>query len=283
MQYGGQKLTVGTYAGDFEEPCTSATVTLMVQSAPISGVPFTPLPTQYWQTPVNAMNVQNWYSISGPWLGLAAETFATTGAYNDSAAYNPYTAAPTTGHILWTKPWIEGGAVGGLPDGTGTTGTETDNFWATCQYEPKWAPVVMNGICYSTWYTGTTSDSNGIVAYNLYNGQTMWILNTTNALRCGMLTYWESPNQYGYVGPYIWTTGNLAGNSANNAPGATEWNMYDALTGEYILSVVNGTALTLTTDPNGNLIGYYVNATVGTEIINPNSYTSKVKQTPERH
>ena len=152
-----------------------------VQAA--SGYPNTPLPTQYWQTPVNAENVQNWYAITGPWMGYWDISFASTGMYNDSGAYNPYTTAPTTAHILWTKPWCVGGVAGG-----DAGGTESSDFWTTSQYEPKWAPVVMDGILYSSWFTtstGTGSD-NGIVATNLYSGQTLWIINTTNPLRCGM-------------------------------------------------------------------------------------------------
>jgi hypothetical protein len=45
----------------------------------------------------------------------------------------------------------------------------------------------------------------------------------------------------------------------------TQWNMYSAFTGEYVLSIVNGTGLTLREDENGNLIGYYINTTAGTE------------------
>ena len=37
--------------------------------------------------------------------------------------------------------------------------------------------------------------------------------------------------------------------------------MFDAMTGNYILSIVNGTSMTLTEDDHGDLIGYYVNST----------------------
>ncbi len=118
-------------------------------------VHITPLPTTYWQTPVNAENVQNWYAITGPWLGLAANFCSRT--YNGQCTiaagnYNPYTTAPTTGHILWTTPWCEGGVAGG----DAVQRTESGDYWITSQYEPKWAPVVINGIMYSTWYTTTT-------------------------------------------------------------------------------------------------------------------------------
>jgi len=295
MSYPGQTLqpvialigTGGSYVGDFEEPGKSPTVTLTVTSTPASQYIFTPLPTSYWQTPVNAENVQNWYAITGPWLGLSTQAFTTTGGYNGTISndvgdgnYNPYTTAPTTGHILWTTPWCEGGVAGGYSGGGPSSGTEEGDYWVTSQYEPKWAPVVINGIMYSAWYTGTTSESNGIRALNLYNGQQLWTINTQNPLVCGMVTYFETINEYGYIGPYIWTTGPLpasvTGGTAYPAEaGTTQWNMYDGLTGNYICSIVNGTGDSvgndaLTTDANGNLILYYINDTAGTQIIYPN-------------
>ena len=41
--------------------------------------------------------------------------------------------------------------------------------------------------------------------------------------------------------------------------------MYSAFTGQYVLSIVNGSGLTLREDENGNLIGYYINNTAGIE------------------
>ena len=129
----------------------------------------------------------------------------------------------------------------------------------------------MNGILYSTWYTTTTGYSNGIIAINLYNGQTLWTINTTNPLLCGMETQWKTINMYGVIGPYIITSGTLPGvNDATTfgpygPSAATEFNLYDALTGTYVLSIVNGTASpTFTTDANGNIIGYYTDTTPGT-------------------
>ena len=77
MSYPGQNLTgtnppaagysavIKAYIGAYYLPATSAIETLTVQQEPVSFIPFTPLPTNYWQTPVNAMNVNNWYAISG--------------------------------------------------------------------------------------------------------------------------------------------------------------------------------------------------------------------------
>jgi hypothetical protein len=274
MLYGGQILTGfgengydPTFAGDSMGSSTSNVAKLVVQQQPAGGIPTTPLPSSWWQTPVNSNNVYNWYSITGPWLGLAANAFGSTGAYNDSGSENPYTMGPVTGHILWTSPWCIGGVAGGDAGGNEQSGS----YWTTSQYEPKWNPVVIDGIEYSNWYTTTTSYSNGIVATNLYNGQTMWTINTDNSLVGGMQPIYETPNQYGVVGPYIITTGPLPGVNDKIDPffgPEGEYNLYDALTGKYVCSIVNGTTPGagfsggfMTVDNYGNWVGYYTNYT----------------------
>jgi outer membrane protein assembly factor BamB len=233
--------------------------TLVVQDEPVSlsHGPITPLPTEYWQTPVTAENVQLWYQLAGPWLGFGAVSFGATGGYNITGNYNPYTQDVLSGHVLWTKVWA-GGGVSGL-----SNNQESGHYWSTSQYQPKYAPVIINGIMYSQWYPESSTLPAGILATDLYTGQTLWRINTTNALRCGMVTNYHSVNQYGAIGPFIWTTGPLPG--VSTAPRTTQWNMYSGLTGDYILSIVNGTNPTLTTDEDGNIIGYYVNSTRGTE------------------
>jgi hypothetical protein len=69
--------------------------------------------------------------------------------------------------------------------------------------------------------------------------------------------------------PYVfWTTGALAAAETGGTrivSTGTQYNMFDGLTGQYILSIVNGTGLSgLHEDDMGNLIGYYTNSTVGT-------------------
>jgi hypothetical protein len=98
--------------------------------------------------------------------------------YNITGDYNPYTTAPTTAHILWTKPVAFGGLVGGE-----FGGTSTSNYYSTSQYEPKYAPIIMNGIIYYTDYPDTSTDSTGWTAVNLQTGQTIWNESSTSALR----------------------------------------------------------------------------------------------------
>ncbi len=293
-KYPGQTLTGANstspfpgYGGVIEDPSTSPTITLLVQTEPVSrsSFPITPLPTSWWETPANAENIQNWYSITGPWLGLSANSFSTTGSYNCSTYCNPYTESVYSGHVIWTLPWGPGGIPGG-----DYGGSESSNFWTTRQYSPNFAPVVMNGVLYSTQYTTglSTGACNGIVAVNLFTGQQLFVINTTNPLRCGMMFQYKNPNQYGVVGPWLWTsaggafaggtgtlpaqdTGGVDIQSTYHTGATTQWNMYDATTGRYVLSIVNGTGLTLSTDDQGGLVGYYINNTAGRETVYPTS------------
>ncbi|MEM1590011.1 MAG: hypothetical protein QW175_06305, partial [Candidatus Bathyarchaeia archaeon] len=251
--YGGQTLRNGV----IELPSQSKVVTLVVQEEPVvrRAYPVTPLPSEWWQTPVTAENVQLWYTLCKPWLGYGTVTFARTGGYNVSGNYNPGTPSVLSGHVLWTKAWCGGGLSGLSGD------QESGHYWSTSQYWPKFAPVIINGILYSTWYSATTGYQNGIIAIDIYTGETLWIINTTNPLRCGMVTQWYTANTYGAIGPYIWTIGSLPG--IYTKPGSTQWNMYDGFTGTYVLSIVNGTNPTLMEDSKGNIIGYYTNRTVG--------------------
>ncbi|MDD1749988.1 MAG: PQQ-like beta-propeller repeat protein, partial [Methanothrix sp.] len=281
--YGGQ-ITTGNnitnrgFGGLYQMPSTSLPYTLVVQQDPIvqTSYPITSLPTSWWQTPVSAENVQEWSKITGDWLGLGSITFASTGSYNATTRYNPYTASVLSGHILWTKQWLAGGVAGGESVGTSGGTEDSGHYWSTRQYQPQYAPVIINGKMYSTWYPETMGYSNGILCTDLFTGETLFRINTTNSLRCGMVVKYHHINQYGAIGPFIWTTGTLpvedtGGRQIGNNPSSymnttgTQWNMYSAFTGQYVLSIVNGTGLTLREDENGNLIGYYINNTAGKE------------------
>ena len=278
---------IKAFVGDYYQPANATTI-LTVQETAIPTIPQNPLPTSYWTRPIQSGN-NFWYTISGNWLGLGTSTFANTGMFNITGNYNPYTTAPHTGHIMWTKPVAFGGLMGGqLSLG------DISNYYSTAQYEPKFAPIVMNGILYYTEFPNSNQDPAGIIALDLRTGKTIWektdlnytvpqlqqgLIGTsggvtqsgavayTTSLRCGQILNMVNPNQYGGLA-YLWVQQpTIAPNT-----GAT-YGMWDAMTGEPILNIVNAPAasglapLTLVADDSGDLIGYYVNAS------NPNAPT----------
>lgn len=261
------------FVGDYFEPSTSEEVTLIVQQEPIATKPQIPLPTEYWQRPITAENL-DWYKIAGNWLGYALGTgggYAGGGNYNMTANYNPYTTAPNTGHILWTKPYSFGGIMGGDYGGT----QYGSNYNSNNQYQPKWGGIVINGVVYYNLVPGSTTNIPGWVAVDLRTGETLWTKNTTSVLRTGQILNIINPNQYGGF-PYLWAlpSNPYAGTTSGGLQQNNTWEMYDAMTGEYILSIVNAPTSravisanlsvniaaipTLASDANGNLIGYYV-------------------------
>jgi len=232
---------------------TSVPVVLTVQQEQIVSPPENPLPTGYWQRPVESVNSE-WYKISGNWLGLAASTFAVTGMYNASGNFNPYTTAPNTAHIVWTKQMAFGGLIGGE-----FGGSQTSNYYSTSQYEPKFAPIIMNGILYYVQWPGSFTHPAGWVAVDIRTGQTLWTkTNTTDILRCGQTLNYISPNQYGGLA-YLWSIPISA--TGFGFFGSLNYTMWDALTGNKILTVVGGVPMTLTEGADGSLIGYFINAT----------------------
>jgi outer membrane protein assembly factor BamB len=205
----------------------------------------------------------NWYSIAGNWLG------GPNGIYRVDSMYNPYTTGPETAHILWTKPESFGGTVGG-DFGNDLTG----NYYTNRQYEKPFMPIIINGILYYTQYPGSTSNPVAWVAVDLRTGQEIWRNDANNfgggspaqsalttngvvtSLYIGQVLNYVSPNQFGGHA-YLWSTGTPAGINSTG----TCWNMFDAMTGKYVLSIVNGSSMTVTRDEHNNLIGYYVNGT----------------------
>ena len=249
------------YVGDYYEPSRSESMALIVQQEQISTVPSNPLPTGYWQRPIYAENT-NWYTISGNWLGYNT---ATIGGYSGGGAYNlgqaarvqlegnfaPYTTAPNSAHILWTMPYAPGGLIGGEYGGD----QMTSMYYATAQYETKFAPIIMNGVLYYNLMPGASTNRVGWVAVDIRTGETLWTKNTAAVLNTGQIMDYVSPNQFGGFA-YLWT---IEPTVAPNT--GTTYGMYDAMKGNWILNIVNGTAVTFMSAPDGSLLGYYINTT----------------------
>jgi outer membrane protein assembly factor BamB len=253
---------------DYYEPSTSSVVTLSVQQSPIASYPTTPLPTGYWQSPIDAQN-RGWYTISGNWLaqGTGGLLFGQR-AYNSTGNFNAYTTAPNSAHIEWTKSIAIGGLMGGEFGGGGTSAYNWGNTY-TPMFVP---PVILNGVLY---YNSPVEPREGFYAVDLRTGQTLWYQNSTGpvtmlgavglngyygyaGITLGQIYNYISPNLYG-GDPYLWFTQ------------GTTWYMYDASTGNLILSMANATNLgnpetpgTVVERPNGELDVYMLNGFTNT-------------------
>jgi len=235
---------------------SSASTTVTVQDAQIEPVyPANPLPTQYWTRPIHSMN-REWYVLGGDWLGFGGGQFGSTGLYDASNGgrtggnFNPYTEAPESAHVLWTKPIAFGGQIGG------EFGAEETGLYATgTAYENKFGAVIISGILYYTQYPGAANNLGPLTAVDLRTGETLWTVDAANPLRVGMVYNFDNGNQYGghayvFTGPAGYGLGFILGATPN------VYSMYDAMTGKWVLDIANVTAGMLVRGENGELLSY---------------------------
>ena len=94
-------------------PSKSPIVEVTVQSERIEPYQNVPLPTEYWTRPIYAEN-KGWWKMADNWLMQCYNT--PTRDFCMTTAFAPYTKAPQSSHILWTKQILFGGIAGGSLD-----------------------------------------------------------------------------------------------------------------------------------------------------------------------
>lgn len=279
----GQKLTNGTgvprysinendtYLGSTSDP-----VILHVQQNPIASWQEPPLP-DYWTRPINVAN-REWAQLASNWLGGSwlVDNFQRWGQ------------APSTPHILWTKPIIDGG----IPDAAwgGQHGQTTD-------YESMWGGVmIMNGKLY--YNTGMYPDY-GYYKVDLRTGEQVWYKNgTDNGI--GQLVSDVRYSGLGGAGVYSGQTfarpsfGQVFHYYGLNGEGVvshlwmtygSNWYMLDANTGNWVMTLANVPGGTGATDQDGSILRYSYTSSSGrytcwnvTQSIGPPSPTGTGQQ-----
>jgi len=230
LTYAGEVFTRGGY---YYLPSQSPTVTLRVQQEPILPWQDTPLPTDYWTRPIYGQN-RLWASIVGDWLMSGYN--ATGKTFDAQFGFNPYSQAPRSAHIMWTQPLAMGGIVGG------DLGDQT--FYAGLSYESKGSPaIIMNGRLYYN-IRPSSSFMQGFVCVDLRTGEELWRNTNWNySITLGQEYEYTTGNQGGVAGAYLWQTG-------------TTYRMFDAFTGNLILTFANASSGTNVLDKHGNWYVY---------------------------
>ncbi|MEM1589364.1 MAG: PQQ-binding-like beta-propeller repeat protein [Candidatus Bathyarchaeia archaeon] len=241
-------------AADTEE------VELTVTEEPAWIHPPFPLPTGFWNYPIYAEH-REWHWIADNWLLPGYDTSRQFDWGSMNGPYAPYTKVPKTPHILWTKPTLFGGLIGG-PYGD-------DNYYTGLAYRRELQPpVIINGRLY---YKQMEPPGNGFWCVDVYTGETIWYVNASYPdgkggivagsaaqITCGQILNVDTRNWHGGV-PYLWSTG------------STTWAVWDPWTGQLIFTIINaipiatdGYGLSFVFDNIGSLITFYLNTTDGT-------------------
>jgi outer membrane protein assembly factor BamB len=255
MSYTGQRIA-GMYSLSFAAPpteidytylpSTSNTFTVIVQQNPVTAPPQNPLPTTFWSRPIYGDSL-SWTAISSNWL--MASWNSTERAFDSGSAFSPEGTSPNSAHILWTKSMGFGGLVGGLFGDVAYHNGQSYEQWLT-------PPTMINGYLYYNSIVGQepitsgNMGSAGIVCVNLRTGETMFTVPNAT-LSFGQIFKYTSPNQAG-AHAYLWDISGAA------------WKMFDASTGNYMLSILNPPAGTVTFGVNGEVVVYSIDAIAGT-------------------
>jgi hypothetical protein len=208
-----------------DSPVTS----LVVQQNPIQYFPAIPLPTEYWNRPINAQ-FEQWAPLTGNWLrAIGSYTMPPDDKYIPGNQ-----GAPETAHILWNYQYAEGGLAGGNITAEGG-GMEMGDA-----YVGKFLnTVVINGVLYFNRYdsTGAPVSEQTVVAINLKTGEELWEKNWNNTrLSFGQVFHWKGFNLDGTFA-YLFTSTPVTGAFGQTL--SYTWNAYDPLTGRWLYQLIN--------------------------------------------
>ncbi len=229
--------TISPSIGDVYGASESETITFVASDEQVPTIPENPLPDEYWQHPIQAFN--HWWAVyAGNWFGTSPIEFGNTGNYNFAGNFNPYTKGVFAPHIIWTQSLVPGSNTGGQLGGP-FEGNAESNYYSGFQYQPKFCPIIMNGIVYYQLMPNYNSLTQGFSAVDLRTGQTLWTKNYNNyfangsqdVLMCGQIYVYKTMNTYGGQA-YLWAT------RANGS--STNLDCFDAATGNFLFTVWGG-------------------------------------------
>jgi len=243
--------------------CTSNTFyftvqTDMVLAGLLNGYPWAELPNAnvYWSYPINDNN-REWYQISGDWTGTT--TTAATVVSPTQTKWQPYGSGPSTAHIVWTSPFIEGGLVGG-------------SFGSIDYYAGIPRYVIMDGMVYvnlpnttpygqafgkfecidlntgQVLYTANGSITSGIHLPNLLGAYQQ----SATAVAVGEAITLLASSYGAYQYPFLYGTVTVSG--------IQYWNFYQALTGVLTRQFANASSGRLV---DGTVLGFGAGTIVG--------------------
>jgi outer membrane protein assembly factor BamB len=236
----GQTIEVGPYAGDYYRPSTSPTVSITVQEEQLERVWETPIPNDYWTAPIYGEN-REWGKFAGNWL--AGENYAP-----NYMGVNLFTKAPNSAHVLWTKQEMFGGI-------TGLESYYTSTWYTGRRPGEKFGPpIIIGGRLYyneAPFFGVYGSPSwGGFKCVDLFTGETIWNSNDFGRkafegqyITLGQVLYQWSVSQEG-VYTYLWETD------------GSEWTMYDAYSGRWILNITGVPSGDNYFGANGEIIRY---------------------------
>ncbi|NLE03416.1 MAG: hypothetical protein GX638_01250, partial [Crenarchaeota archaeon] len=215
----------------YYEPSQSKIQTIMVQEEPVPSYPTEVLPSGYWTRPIYG-EIKDASSVADNWLmqgyNYNGRTFAGT------TAFAPYTSAPNSAHILWTKEIMLGGIVGGP--------FEDQTYYTGLSYEQPYLPLILSGRLIYSDARQVIGPGGGTHCVDLKTGEEIWYLNGTDITFAQTYAY-SSPNEHGIIPHLVSVSGST-------------WRFYNPFDGKYQFSISNVSSGTMVIGPKGEMLVY---------------------------
>lgn len=185
FKYDGQTLTAADqpsgslWVNDSYAPGTAkTTLTVQQDPVPLSPVPESYFPTNYWTRPIYGEN-PNWYVFASNWLGTGSPVSSLVGSgtltgftMGSSMERNPGDAVGSlTSHILWTYPIEPGGIVGG-----NLSTIQGNSYFEGSAYEQRFTnPIIVDGmLIYNPPVSFVGANSGPTTCQDLRTGKILW-------------------------------------------------------------------------------------------------------------
>ncbi len=220
------------------KPSTSKTVEINVQQNSLPNYPNTALPAGYWTRPIYG-EIKGASTQADNWLMQGYDY--TTRSFSGTTTFAPYTSAPETAHVLWTKPIMFGGVVGGP--------TADKAYYTGLSYEQPYVPLIIQDRIIYSETRQVMPPGGGTYCIDLKTGQQIWYLNSTVFSYAQLFDY-GSPNEHGVIPFLVAQTGGFP------TPLPLTLNFHNPFDGKFLFAIANASAGTTVFGPKGEILIY---------------------------
>ena len=184
----------------------------------IDGSPWSPLPDNYWENPVSTNN-REWYVISGDWV---------QGNYDRLGSnYNPYSRAPNSPHILYSRQIADSGLIGGIWGSKPLP--QTSGQYNALSYQSD--PIIEGGKIYRNHRSGYFE------CVDLRTGARLWEAAGSVSLAQRLDLPFQTAAQVNEGAITSWLWGGIT--FSTSGTGTNTWYRYNTFNGDVMQTITN--------------------------------------------
>jgi outer membrane protein assembly factor BamB len=182
------------------------------------GSPWSPLPENYWENPVQTDN-REWYAIAGDWVQSNYDRLGSN--------YNPYSKAPNSPHILYSREVADSALIGGIWESLPLA--QSSGQYNALSYGGD--PIIVDGNIYRNHRNGYFE------CVDLRTGARLWEAagNVALAQRLDLPFQTAAQTNEGAISSWLW--GGIT--ISTTGTGSDKWYRYNTFNGDLMQTITN--------------------------------------------